>query len=131
MLERVWYDIDLDGDFSLRDDELGLAYWTQYTDTIYTSRDFSCENSGTETVSEVFYNMGNDSYLHNNCLEKGDYLVIPASTSGINTQNVTGDLELGTTRTSALATPFSAGLYEIQKISVEDYTASTNITEDR
>lgn len=129
VLERVWYDTDMDGDFDITADELGLAYWTQYADMIYTSRDFSCENAGSVMSSAVFYK--NESHLFNNCLEKGDYLVIPSSTSGISTQNVTGDQQLGTTRTKAQATLNTAGLYEIMKISVEDYTATTNATEDR
>lgn len=129
MLERVWYDTNRDGQFSITGDDLGLAYWTQYTDTIYTSYDFSCEKAGDVTVDGVFF--GNDSHLFNNCLEKGDYLVIPASASGISTQFVTGDIEVGTTWTRAQDTLNSAGLYEIMKISAEDYTATTNITEDR
>lgn len=129
VLERVWYDTDTDGAFDLIGDEMGLAYWTQYESTVYTSRDFSCENAGTQATNAVFYS--NSSYLHNNCLEKGDLLVIPSSTTGFTTQNVTGDTDLGTTRTDAQGTLNTAGLYEIMKISTEDYTADTNKTEDR
>lgn len=129
VLERVWYDTTANGNFDLQGDEMGLAYWTQYENTIYTSRDFSCENAGTQGAAGVFY--GNSSYLHNNCLEKGDFLVIPSSTTGVDTKNVTGDISLGTTRTDAQSTLNTAGLYEIMKISTEDYTAYTNMTEDR
>lgn len=129
VLERVWYDSDLSADFGLQTDELGLAYWTQYESTIYTSRDFSCENAGSETSSGVFF--GNSSYLRNNCIEKGDLLVIPASVSGVSTTNATGDTAFGTTLSSAKTALYSAGLYEVMKISTEDYTATTNVTEDR
>lgn len=129
VLERVWYDSDLSGDFDLKTDELGLAYWTQYESTIYTSRDFSCENAGRGAVDPVFY--ANSSHLQNNCLEKGDLLVLPASSSGVRTTNATGDTAFGTTLSSAKATLNTAGLYKIVKISTEDYTATTNITEDR
>lgn len=129
VLERVWHDTDLDGSFDLMGDEMGLAHWTQYENTIYTSRDYSCENAGMETTNQIFY--GNSSYLHNNCLEKGDFLVIPSTTTGIETVNVTGDTEFGGIRATAQATLNTAGLYEIKKISVEDYTAYTNKTEDR
>ena len=125
----MWYDTDTDGKFDLEGDEMGLAYWTQYGSTVYASRDFSCENAGTQASSEVFYS--DESYLHNNCLEKGDLLVFPATTTGVSTKNVTGDIKLGTTLSHALSTPNSAGLYEIKKISMEDYTAYTNATEDR
>ena len=129
VLERVWHDTDVNGDLEFSVDELGVAYWSQYDSTIHTNRDFSCENAGEQGSAGVFY--GNSSYLHNNCLEKGDFLVIPASTTGTTSENITGDSELGTTLDHALATPNSAGLYEIMKISVEDYTAVTNSTEDR
>lgn len=142
VLERVWYDSDTDGDFEMYDgyngittnglhDEMGLAWWDQYGDTIYTSRDFSCENAGTKGVDPVFSE--GSSYLENNCLEKGDFLVIPAFTTGVESKNMTGDIsyEYGmypnaaytSTLEHALDTVNSAGLYEIMKISVEDYNA--------
>lgn len=125
----MWYDSDRDGKFDFEGDEMGLAYWNKYKSTVYTSRDFSCENAGMQTASEVFYS--NSSHLHNNCLEKGDLLVFPATTTGVSTKNVTGDINLRTTHSEALASPNSAGLYEIKMITVDDYTAYTNSTEDR
>lgn len=129
ILERVWHDTDLSGSFNLHDDEMGLAFWAQYENTIYTSRDFSCENSGTQGTDAVFF--GNDSHLHNNCLEKGDFLVIPSSTYGSSTVNVTGDTDFDDRLVTAQGTLNTAGIYEIMKISTEDYTAYTNKTEDR
>ncbi|CAM9316995.1 unnamed protein product [Ectocarpus sp. 8 AP-2014] len=150
VLERVWYDSDTDGEFEMYDgynditanglhDEMGLAWWDQYGDTIYTSRDFSCENAGTKGSDPVFSE--GSSYLENNCLEKGDFLVIPAFTTGVESKNMTGDIsyEYGmypnavytSTLEHALDTVNSAGLYEIKKISVEDYNAYSNVTEDR
>ncbi|CAM9824640.1 unnamed protein product, partial [Laminaria digitata] len=129
ILERVWHDTDVTGDLEFSVDELGVAYWSQYDSVIHTSRDFSCENAGAKGSGGVFYS--NSSYLHNNCLEKGDFLVIPASVSGTTSENITGDSDLGSTRVDAQGTLNSAGLYEIMKISVEDYTAVTNHTEDR
>lgn len=125
----MWHDTDVTGDFEPSVDELGVAYWDQYSSTIHTSRDFSCENAGAQGSAGVFF--GNSSYLHNNCLEKGDLLVIPASVSGTTSENITGDSDFGTTRVDAQGTLNSAGLYEIMKISVEDYTKDTNATEDR
>lgn len=121
VLERVWFDTDLNGNFNLFDDEMGLAYWNQYEDIIYTSRDFSCENAATSTNGGTFYD--GESYLSNNCLEKGDFLVLPSFTTGIESKNVTGDITYGTTRTDAQATLNTAGLFEIMKISVEDFNA--------
>ncbi|CAM9482805.1 unnamed protein product [Hapterophycus canaliculatus] len=136
VLERVWYDTDTDGNFEMYDevgggahDEMGLAYWAQYSDTIYTSRDFSCENAGSSGSDPVFYD--GSSYLNNNCLEKGDLLVLPAFTTGIQSKNMTGDIGYMSTLDDAQDTLNSAGLFEIMKISVEDYTAYSNVTEDR
>lgn len=129
VLERVWYDSDLDGSFSLTADELGTAYWTKYESTIYTSRDFSCENAGNVGASSVYF--GNSSYLYNNCIEKGDMLVLPRTTAGLRTENVTGDADLQSTQTHSQNTPYTAGIYEVMKISEQDYTATTNVTEDR
>lgn len=139
VLERVWYDSDEDGIFDMYGtdhttddfDEMGLARWAQYSDVIYTNRDFSCENAGTSgdgTVGSgdpVFYD--GSSYLQNNCLEKGNFLVIPAFTTGIYDKDTVGNTnqDYGTTQADAQATINSAGMYEIMKISREDWTAST------
>ena len=144
VLERVWYDSNTNGEFELeatdRDvtitgtetafgdtgfDELALAYWHDFSDTIYTQFDFSCENAGTRDIDPVF-NDGN-SYLNNNCLEKGDLLVIPSFTTPVDDKDALGkgeaaDQNYGETQTMALDTLNSAGIYEIMKISVEDYT---------
>lgn len=103
---------------------MGLAYWTQFEDTIYTSRDFSCENAAGVSGGGGVFSLG-ESYLANNCLEKGDFLVLPSFTTGVQSKNVTGDIRYGTTLTDAQDTLNSAGLFEIMKISVEDFDAST------
>lgn len=146
VLERVWHDTNRDGIFEIYGDdeadenfdEMGLARWAQYDDIIYTSHDFSCENAGTSgdgtlgSGAPVFYD--GSSYLQNNCLEKGDFLVIPSfptsiydkDTLGMNI-NTPGTLaELyGDTQAVAQATLNTAGLYEIMKISSEDWTKDT------
>lgn len=153
VLERVWYDTDGDGLFEMYGtdangdfddtvdefDEMGLARWDQYDDTIYTNRDFSCENAGRSgdgtagTGDPVYYD--GSSYLQNNCLEKGDFLVIPSfPTNVVNKDTLGNHLQVaaldaaelyGDTQTRALATLNSAGMYEIMKISVEEWTMST------
>ena len=150
VLERVWYDSDTDGTFELADtdgtedgpgnpvtqygdsgwDEMALAYWNQFSDIIYTQHDFSCENAGTKGIDPVFKD-GSSSYLNNNCLEKGDLLVIPSFTTPIADKDSLGlggtdaaTQDYGGTQAMAQATLNSAGIYEIMKISVEDYTQS-------
>lgn len=110
-------------------DEFGTAHWEKYENIIYTSRDFSCENTANDVTNFVFY--GGSSYLQNNCLQKGDLIVLPSSSYGTSTTAIMGDTGFAPTVTAALGDLNTAGLYEIMKISKEDYTANTNSTEDR
>ena len=143
VLERVWYDMNRNGVFDMHDaggdnfDTMGMARWDQYSDLIYTDHDYSCENAGrmgdgTDGSGDRVYYEGS-SYLQNNCLQKGDLLVLPSFTTntldkdtlGRPFDHVVGEDQLGNTLDQALATKNSAGLYEIMKIWTNDWTKDT------
>lgn len=94
------------------------AYFSQYSNILYTSYDTACETAFTNVEP---------------CLDKGDMLFIIDSRYLLNGYNPKGAVaaDFDDTHTVAAATYESGNIYTIQKIYKEDPTATSYIREDR
>ena len=119
--ERVYSDGNLDSTYN-HSETAAVAYFTQFTNTLYMSMDVSCE-TGAKTVEP--------------CLEKGDLIFITDANWGDALATVTdspGNKEFfGGTATGDYDSGFAdtADLYTITKIWKAEETATTATLEDK
>merc|ERR1719198_911500 len=119
--ERVYSDGNLDSTYN-HSETAAVAYFTQFTNTLYMSMDVSCE-TGAKTVEP--------------CLEKGDLIFITDANWGDDLATVTdspGNKEFfGGTATGDYDSGFAetAELYTITKIWKAEETATTATLEDK
>jgi len=117
---QLFYDDDGDGHLEAADVS-GVAYFTQYDNTLYMNRDYSCEKASYGSSSEV-----------NVCLQNDDIILVPdASWGAYKATNFSGD---GTPVSTTVAdyTQFTNVFYRVRKIWT-DYATSdyTSDAEDR
>jgi len=147
-------------DAAKNDEQPVYAYWAQFSSTIYTSYDTSCEymNSYADDASGTYGDSttGHKRYVYP-CLSKGDYIMLPDGSwgdmdaSGTANTYTDGTMDAATKHDSHMdpinaatvavngdnhagvsgTTEYSGHMYQIVKIWTAPYTSTTATTEDR